>query len=360
MMLYNFWIMDVTVTAMVLLSAMYGEKTRRNGQSTKAEYPLCDGGEVGSGKQTDSSLGMYLFLNFSYFAAMGFTVVILQYYPSIMICLQHIAVICFIVIAFAQWLPPRCGYAAGVLFSVAWLLSVETTLRWHFNNLIITMFAFLASHVHFRNFAFLQIFLWTALIYDVCLLARMNDTPQAFSVGACSNLLCQLFEMNNAWELPSVFTVRFGETDTHVFLGTGDIVIGAIISNFAMSFFRSARCLVGVVCSYGLAIALLSQVDSNQPYPALLSIVPCCSTALILCAVFCRKTRRLFSLNFKESDSIRDEELIVIWSKVASRYIARDRTETKTRISTEVECSKKKKPTEQENIGPCTRTWYIS
>ena len=316
MLFYNFWIMDISVSVMVLFSAMYGERARRNNLSTSGTKNdnSYSGGDLSNENQgtADSGLATYLLLNFSYFAAMGFTVVILQYYPSIMICLQHIAVVSFVVIAFAQWLPTRVGYLAGVLFSIAWLLSVETKFRWFFNNVIITMFAFLASHVHFRNFAFLQIFLWTALIYDVCLLARMNNTPQLFSIGECGNLLCKLFEMNNAWELPSVFTVRFGATDTHVFLGTGDIVIGAIISNFAMSFFRSSRCLLSVVCSYGLAIGLLSQVDSNQPYPALLSIVPCCSTALILCAVFCKKTRRLFSLSLKECDSLRDEDLIII------------------------------------------------
>lgn len=318
MVLYNFWIMDVSVSALVFLSAIYGEKMRRNGQWTNSsKSDETDGPENTSAienpsKGTELKLPQYLLFNFTYFAAMGLTVVILQYYPSVIIILQHVAVVSFIMIAFAQWLPLKMGYSLGILFGALWLLSVETEFRWIINNVIIAMFAFLASHVQFRNFAFLQIFLWTALVYDVCLLARMNETPQVLSVGECGNLLCQLFEMNSAWELPSVFTVRFGENQTHVFLGTGDIIIGAIVANFAMSFFKSPRCLLGVVASYSTAIAFLSQVDTNKPYPALISIVPMCSVSLVGCAVVCKKTKRLFSLTSKESSDLRDEDILLI------------------------------------------------
>lgn len=323
MVLYNFWIMDLSVSALVFLSAIYGEKMRRNqGQSTNASKlaevsTTDDNQEIASpgiqGKGTELKLPQYLFFNFSYFAAMGLTVVVLQYYPSVMIILQHLAVVSFILIAFAQWLPLKIGYILGILFGAVWLLSVQTEFRWIINNLIIAMFAFLASHVQFRNFAFLQIFLWTALVYDVCLLARMNQTPQVLSVGECGNLLCQLFEMNSAWELPSVFTVRFGENETHVFLGTGDIIIGAIVANFTMSFFKSSRCLVGVVASYSTAIAFLSQVATDRPYPALISIVPMCSFSLVGCAVACRKTKRLFSMTSRDSSAdFREEDFLII------------------------------------------------
>lgn len=321
MVLYNFWIMDASVSALVFLSAIYGEKMRRNGQcgnATKiAEQTTTNNEEIAGSpgiesKGTELKLPQYLFFNFSYFAAMGLTVVFLQYYLSLMIILQHIAVMSFVVIAFAQWLPPKIGYTLGILFGAIWLLSVQTGFRWIINNIIIAMFAFLASHVQFRNFAFLQIFLWTALVYDVCLLARMNQSPQVLSVGECGNLLCQLFEMNSAWELPSVFTVRFGENQTHVFLGTGDIIIGAIVANFAMSFFKSPRCLLGVVASYSTAIAFLSQVDTDRPYPALISIVPMCSFSLVGCAVACRKTKRLFSMTSKDNSDLRDEDLLII------------------------------------------------
>lgn len=318
MVLYNFWIMDFSVSALIFFSAIYGEKMRRNGQWTSApKNELKDNRENSAsleheGKGEELRLPQYLLFTFTYFAAMGLTVVILQYYPSVMIILQHVAVVCFIMIAFAQWLPLKIGYLLGILFGVIWLLSVETQFRWIINNVIITMFAFLASHVQFRNFAFLQIFLWTALVYDVCLLARMNETPQVLSIGECGNLLCQLFEINSAWELPSVFTVRFGENQTHVFLGTGDIIIGAIVANFAMSFFKSPRCLLGVVASYSTAIGFLSQVDTNKPYPALISIVPVCSASLVCCAILCRKTKRLFSLSSKESSEFPSDEVLLI------------------------------------------------
>ncbi|XP_068705230.1 uncharacterized protein [Montipora foliosa] len=318
MFLHNFWIMDASVSALVFLSAIYGEKMRRKGQST-LERTKPDNQEYQSTRlqETERELKLiqYLFLNFLYFAAMGLTVVVLQFFPSVMIALQHIAVVTFIVIAIAEWIPFKIGYLLGILFGAVWLLSVQTQFRWIINNLIIAMFAFLASHVQFRNFAFLQIFLWTALIYDVCLLARMNQTPQFLSVGECGNLLCQLFEMNSAWELPSVFTVRFGENESHVFLGTGDIIIGAIVANFAMWFFKSSRCLLGVVASYSTAIALLSQVENDRPYPALISIVPMCSFALVGCAVICRKTKRLFSLTTRkdsEDDCHDDQDFLVI------------------------------------------------
>ena len=310
--------MDISVSALVFFSALYGEKMRRNGQWTSVlnSAELTDIQDNSSlenqGKGADLKLPQYLLFNFTYFASMGLTVLVLQYYPSVMIILQHVAVVSFIVIAFAQWLPLKTGYLLGILFGAIWLLSVETQFRWIINNMIIAMFAFLASHVQFRNFAFLQIFLWTALVYDVCLLARMNETPQVLSIGECGNLLCQLFEMNSAWELPSVFTVRFGENQTHVFLGTGDIIIGAIVANFAMSFFKSPRCLLGVVASYSIAIAFLSQVDTNRPYPALISIVPMCSVSLVCCAVACKKTKRLFSLSNKESSDLRTEDVLLI------------------------------------------------
>ncbi|EDO43943.1 predicted protein [Nematostella vectensis] len=316
MSLHNFWIMDASVCSLVFMSAFYGEKTRKSFTSDSA--PTKNGKKTTepveeSQKLEPASLPWYILLNFAYFATMGLTVICLQYYPSVMIILQHLAVLCFILVAFTQWFPGKIAYFVGMSFACLWLVSVKTQFRWLINNVIIAMFSLLASHVQFRNFAFLQIFLWTAFLYDVCLLSRMNDgSPAIFSVGDCSSLLCQLFEMNNAWELPAVFTVRFGENTTHVFLGTGDIVIGAIIANFAMSFFKSFKCVIGIVSSYGLAIAFLSQVDSNKPYPALVSIVPCCTVAIILCAVINRKTKRLFSMSIRECESKDDESLLVI------------------------------------------------
>lgn len=322
MSLYNFWIMDASVCALTLVSAFYGEKTRRRdtskaGTNTKTitakELPsrTSPNTELKEQEFTKPSILWYLLLNFSYFAIMALTVLFLQFYPNVMVALQHFAVISFLILAFTQWIPGKFGYFTGMLVALIWISSVGTSYRWLINNVIIAMFALLASHVQFRNFAFLQIFLWTAFVYDVCLLAKMNTVPQLFSVGECGSLLCKLFEINDVWQLPAVFTVCFGDSTTHVFLGTGDIVIGAIISNFSFSFFKCSKCLLWTVSSFGLAIGLLSRIDSNRPYPALVSIVPCCSIALVLCAVCCRKTRRLFSMTHREFD-YKEEDLIVI------------------------------------------------
>lgn len=321
MSLYNFWIMDASVCALALISAFYGEKNRRRDTPSTSRTTIRTEKELLSRASPSSELKeqemskpnflLYLLLNFSYFATMALTVLFLQFYPNVMVALQHFAVISFLILAFTQWIPGKLGYVTGMLFALFWMSSTGTSYRWIINNVIIAMFALLASHVHFRNFAFLQIFLWTAFVYDVCLLAKMNNVPQLFSIGECSSLLCKLFEMNDAWQLPAVFTVRFGESTTHVFLGTGDIVIGAIISNFSFSFFKCSKCLLWTVSSFGLAIGLLSRIDSNRPYPALVSIVPCCSIALILCAVCSRKTKKLFSMTHREFD-YKEEDLIVI------------------------------------------------
>ena len=80
-----------------------------------------------------------------------------------------------------------------------------------------------------------------------------------------------------------------------------------------MSFFKSSKCLIGVVASYSTAIGLLSRVENDRPYPALISIVPVCSFALVGCAVVCRKTKRLFALNNKDcGDNLRREEDFIV------------------------------------------------
>ncbi|XP_020895438.1 uncharacterized protein LOC110234400 [Exaiptasia diaphana] len=318
MSMYNFWIMDIAVSGLTLLSAFYGHKKREEENSGKTSLqetvPPFSGPRNEQKELIDAkrlNLPWYLVLNFSYFTTMALTVSMLQYLPAIMIGLQHIAVVGILIIAFNQWIPGKSGYIAGSFFVLLWMASAKTAFRWIINNIIVAMFAVLASHIQFRNFAFLQIFLWTAFFYDVFLLGSMGNTPQLFSITECNSLLCKLFEMNDAWQLPAVFTVQFGDTATHVFLGTGDIVIGALISNFSMSFFKSFKCLLLTVSSYGLAIALLSRVNTNQPFPALLSIVPCCSLSLILCAIFSRKTHRLFSMNHRDVEG-KDDELLVI------------------------------------------------
>ena len=124
--------MDASVSALVFLSAVYGEKMRRKGQST-LERTKPDNQENQSTRLQEAGrelkLIQYLFLNFLYFAAMGLTVVVLQFFPSVMIALQHIAVVTFIVIAIAEWIPFKIGYLLSILFGAVWFLSVQTQFR---------------------------------------------------------------------------------------------------------------------------------------------------------------------------------------------------------------------------------------
>ena len=144
-------------------------------------------------------------------------------------------------------------------------------------------------------------FLWLAVAYDICLVNTLSrGLPSLFSAGGCDTLLCNAFEINNEWELPTIFTFKIGPREGHVFLGAGDIIIGCMVANFSQMFFRSSKYLSGTVLSYALAIALLSRVE-EEPYPALVTIVPLCSCQLIVSAILSRKARRLFSFKCLES-----------------------------------------------------------
>ena len=172
--------MDASVSALVFLSAIYGEKMRGTAQpahvsksleGTKADHQEITATKPPHGQKKELHFVQYLCLNFSYFAAMGLTVIILQYFPSVMIALQHIAFMGFIVNAFAQWIPFKIGYLLGITIGTVWSFSVRTQFRWIIKNLIITMFAFLRVMCSSETLPSYEIFLWTALVYDVCLLA---------------------------------------------------------------------------------------------------------------------------------------------------------------------------------------------
>ena len=179
--------MDASVSTLVFLSAIYGEKMRRKGQST-LEGTRSDNQEYPRLQETGRELKLiqYLFLNFLYFAAMGLTVVVLQFFPSLMIAIQHIAVVTFIVMAIAEWIPFKIGYLSARHSLRSRVVAVSTnSISMDYQQLNYHDVPFLASHVQLRFFAFLQIFSWTSLVYDVCLLPRINQTPQFLSVGEC-------------------------------------------------------------------------------------------------------------------------------------------------------------------------------
>ena len=295
--------MDACTSCLIFVSALAGDRRQKlkKIESKLDEDSDCENEEdnkTHARKEIRMSLCHYVLLNFTYFALMALLVVALRHYPTYIVYIQHMAVVGFIMIAFDGWFRPTIAYPIGIALSVLWFFSGSTAYRWILNNIIIVIFTLMVGDIQFRNFAVLQIFMWSAFIYDVCVLAgSTNLAPSLFSIGVeeCDTLICHLFKMHDKWELPSVFTMKFGNA-TQVFLGTGDILLGALVVNFSKSFFKSTKYVVAVVLSFSFALGLLSQVDA-MPFPALATIVPVCTSAIILCAFISGKTRQLFSMN---------------------------------------------------------------
>lgn len=303
----NFWLLDITASLLVFISAWYGKKTRRsqNPSEVTGEVPSPAGKDGGPGDQMiKSHLGatfQRLFVYTAYFALMAVSVILLQSYTYLMIFVQHITVIFCILTAFLQWCRPHVAVCVGAVFSITWIASASTTFRWILNDGLIALFSLLVSHVHFKNFPSLQMFLWIALLYDIYLVKTIfKGYPSMFSAGDCKTLLCNALEINNEWELPTIFTFKFGPREGHVFLGAGDIMIGCLVANFSQMFFKSPRYLSGTVLSFALAIALLNWVE-DEPYPALLTIVPLCTCQLVVSAFWSHKARKLFSFSRLEN-----------------------------------------------------------
>ena len=308
---YNFWLMDAFTSCLIFASAVSGDRRQRvmkldskiDDDTAFDDPEECNQTYISRKREIRLHLGHYLVLNFTYFAIMALLVIALRHYPMYIVFIQHMAVVAFIMIAFDGWFQPAIAYPLGVFLSVVWFFSGSTAYRWIINNVIIVIFTLMVGDVQFKNFAVLQIFMWSAFIYDVCVLAgNTNLAPSLFSVGVenCDTLICHLFRLHDKWELPSVFTMKFGSA-TQVFLGTGDILLGALVVNFSKYFFKSTKYVIAVVLSFSFAIGLLSQIDS-MPFPALATIVPVCTTAIILCAFVSGQTRQLFSMS-KEGQS---------------------------------------------------------
>lgn len=320
----NFWLLDITASMLVFVSAWYGKITRQRMELTRlvGETVPSTGkqNESASDEMIKSHLGATLrrfFFYTVYFVLMAVSVILFQSHPYFMIFVQHITVFFCILIAFLQWFQPYLALCFGGLFSLAWIASASTTLRWVINNMVIALFSLLVSHVHFRNFPSLQMFLWIAVVYDVCLVKLLSRSlPSFFSAGDCETVLCNAFEINNEWELPTIFTFKLGPREEHVFLGAGDIIIGCMVANFSQMFFRSSKYLSGTVLSYALAIALLSKTE-KEPYPALVTIVPLCTCQLVVSAILSRKAKKLFSFRCLQNGQsftgglARDVELLI-------------------------------------------------
>ena len=313
--------MDAFTSCLIFVSAIAGDRRQKSKKfGLKLNDYSCaeedtDAGKHFSRNEIRMHLGHYFLLNFTYFALMALLVVALRHYPTYIVYIQHMAVIGFIMIAFDGWFRPTIAYPLGLALSIVWFFSGSTAYRWILNNFIIVIFTLMVGDVQFKNFVVLQMFMWSAFVYDVCVLAgTTNVAPSLFSVGVeqCDTLICHLFRMHDKWELPSVFTMKFGNA-TQVFLGTGDILLGALVVNFSKSFFKSTKYVVAVVLSFSFALGLLSRVDS-MPFPALATIVPVCTSAIILCALISGQTRQLFSVNKDPNSKEQHIGLLIAWS----------------------------------------------
>lgn len=323
----NFWLLDITASLLVFFSALHGKTARRKRQLFAMAKEVSSTGkdEVVGGEVTRKSdlmaILFRLFLFSGYFAMMVASVILFKSHPFFMIFVQHIAIILFIIIAFLQWFQPRLGLCLGGLFAIIWIVSASTTFRWILNDMVIALFSLLASHVRFPNFPSLQMFLWIAFLYDICLLKTLSKGfPSLFSVGECDTPICNAFEINNEWELPTLFTFKLGPQQEHVLLGAGDIIIGCLVANFSEMFFNSLKYLSGTVLSYAIAIALLSKVE-DVPYPALVTIVPLCSLQLVVSAILSRKTRKLFSFGSSLDRCGMERERRRLGSDCRSQYV---------------------------------------
>ncbi|XP_022801321.1 uncharacterized protein LOC111339006 [Stylophora pistillata] len=315
--LVNFWLLDLTASFLVFVSAWYGKISRRRITDEIGDYPITPVKEkkLAEGAQTaesfcEGSLRL-LILYTIYFLTMAASVVLFQWYSFLIIFFQHITVIFCIFVTFYQWLQPRLALFVGGTFSTLWFMSGTTTFRWVLNDIVIAFFGLLVGgNVHFKSFPSLQIFLWLAVVYDVCLVKNVyQGVPSLLSAGQgeknCETVFCKAFEISDAWELPTIFTFKLGLPEEYVYLGAGDIIIGCIVSNFSQMFFRSSKYLSATVLTYAIAIALLSQVG-DEPYPALVTIVPLCSFQLVLSAILSNKTKNLFSFKCLESAKERE------------------------------------------------------
>lgn len=319
----NFSLMTIFSCGIVMLSVYFSEQFIRKPMknSSSKENIICLPDvlqpvvsaiiEKKSERKQKQAQGYLLFFlyNILYFLAMFTTVVVMKRYPIFLLCIQHIAIIIVIGFCFLQFARPTVAIPCAAVYALLWFLSLNTSYRWIINNTIVIMCVLLTGYVQFRNFLYLQIFMWLAFVYDVYMLGGVNitNTFQFFSyttdkpniekvvqpaletaAESCQNLLCSIFSHDKSFKIPTVFSVQFGNPMEYVYIGSGDIMIGALVANFSLTFFKKIKYLLFTVSCFGVSIALLSQV-TQTPFPALLSIVPICSIGIILSGLFSRR-----------------------------------------------------------------------
>lgn len=326
----NFIIMNVSVSALVFMSAYYADFFIRGSREVKLKNVIhvpdsvlpshennenipCDETIFGCLKQRRYL--SYFAYNIIYFVLMFYSVVGMKKYPGVMVIIQHIAIVSIISLYFLQFVRPTIAVPISIAYATVWFLSGHTQYRWLVNNTIVIMSVLLTGYIQFKNFMYLQIFMWLAFVYDVYLLAGLKffgAGSELFSIDqksdvniqgvttTCQTLLCSLFTHNSNYELPTVFSIQLGRSENFVYIGTGDIIIGAFAANFTLLFFKNIKYLIFTVATFGLSIAMLSQV-AETPFPALLSIVPLCTVGLLLSGLASKRSVEMLLDNCSSS-----------------------------------------------------------
>ena len=331
MELSNFSIMTLSVCGIVTLNVYFTEYFIRR-KSRSKDHKMIDfpdffhslfrpiDDEKGAIKKMNngneelnnqSNYAKFLFFNSLYFVFMFMLITLLHQYAVILLIVQHCAVIGVILLNFLQFGKPSRAVPLTILYGFLWLSSVNTNYRWMLNNTIVIMCILLTGYIRFKNFIYLQIFMWLAFVYDVYMLSgiHLGNGLQFFSVREtttvplsvqntdsdelCKTLLCHVFNHDNNFKIPTAFSIQFGSKVDHVFIGTGDIMFGAFVANFASRFFKKPNYVAFTVFAFGGAVGLLSHVATNAPFPALLTIVPICTLALMVLALWSNKSMEL-------------------------------------------------------------------
>jgi len=339
----NFSIMTFCVCAIVTLSVYFTEYFIKRKARTKEhniiEFPeffqtllnsqedndkLLPTSNSKDSSSTPTTYSRFFIFNFLYFVFMFILITFLHRYAAVLLVVQHIAVIGVIFLCFMQFGRPTRAIPLALLYAALWLTSIDTPYRWILNNTIVVMCILLTGYIRFKNFIYLQIFMWLAFVYDVYMLSGINVSNnlqhfQFFSyhenlaavaptvdplIQQCKNLLCHVFNHDNNFKIPTAFSIQFGEEIDHVFIGTGDIMIGAFVANFTFRFFKKTNYMAFTVISFGVSVALLSQISTNAPFPALLTIVPICTLALMVLGLWSNKSLEMI-LDCQEGSNCR-------------------------------------------------------
>ena len=326
----NFIIMVICVYCIICISVYFPEWFIKN-NTKMIRFPeilsvfWCNENDVNNDEQNRIPYTTFFVYIFTYFVFVFFIISALHQYPVIMIFIKHVAVILVIFLFVWKMFKPVRGIPLGIAFTLLWLYSSITPYKWIINDIIVLMCICLCGYVRFRNFVYLQIFMWITFAYDFYLLKSIgnrHEFPKSFEVTEgksttfidekCLNLLCNFFKENMDFEVPTSFSINLGEYKNYVAIGSGDIMIGSFIANFTFRFFKKTSYMLLSSFAFVVAVSILPIIIVvNIPFPALVTIVPICSVTLVLMALFSNRLSELFNNDGFNSDETEPNEVKV-------------------------------------------------